>query len=178
MSALELAMRRIVTGFDSEGRPTVLSQEAPPVVFRSELMAGYEIADLCLVDNLPLAANGIDISERPWKLEPPVGGLAWRVATRPPESSGPGDLEGVLDEIGATDGRLSGDSRNTGPGSHATRTVDLMAIISGELWLTVGEEEVHLKPGDFVIQGGVPHAWHNRGSEPCVFVALMLSVAD
>lgn len=57
---------------------------------------------------------------------------------------------------------------------HTTDTIDYDIIISGELWLEMDDEvEVHLTPGDCVIQNGTRHAWRNRGSEPCFMVTVM-----
>jgi len=54
---------------------------------------------------------------------------------------------------------------------HRTQSIDVVVIISGEVDLVLdGGEEVHLLPGDSVIQRGTMHAWCNRGPEPCVAV--------
>ena len=51
-------------------------------------------------------------------------------------------------------------------GMHTTDTVDYDVILSGELWMELDDGvEVHLKPGDCVIQNGTRHAWQNR-SQP------------
>ncbi len=58
---------------------------------------------------------------------------------------------------------------------HRTPTIDVIVIISGEVDLVLdGGEEVHLLPGDSVIQRGTKHAWRNTGPEPCVVVAFMV----
>jgi quercetin dioxygenase-like cupin family protein len=60
------------------------------------------------------------------------------------------------------------------PGMHTSSTIDFEYIISGEVWLELDDGvEVHLRPGDTVVQNGTRHAWHNRGSETCL-VALCL----
>ena len=35
--------------------------------------------------------------------------------------------------------------------------------------------EVHLKPGDVVIQRGTLHNWNNRGTEPCVMAFILVA---
>jgi mannose-6-phosphate isomerase-like protein (cupin superfamily) len=58
---------------------------------------------------------------------------------------------------------------------HTTDTVDYVTILSGELWLVLDNEaEVHLGPGDCVVQNGTQHAWHNRTPAPCVCVGVMV----
>ena len=60
-------------------------------------------------------------------------------------------------------------------GMHTTPTVDYDIIISGELWMELDDGvEVHLTPGDCVIQNSTRHAWRNRGSEPCFMVSIMV----
>ena len=60
-------------------------------------------------------------------------------------------------------------------GMHTTNTIDYEIILSGELWMEVDDGvEVHLKPGDCVIQNGTRHAWRNRGSVPCVMAVVMV----
>jgi quercetin dioxygenase-like cupin family protein len=173
--ALIMEARRVVTGFDTDGKPAILADSAAPVVFGSETVPEYQIAEICVIDHVPTALDAVDVSGRPWGLEPPGAGVVCRIVTRPPESSGQNDLETLLDEIGAGDGRSESDGGQPGqPGQHQTATIDIIVIISGELWLTVGSQEVHLGPGDSVVQGGVPHAWHNRGTEACVMVGVMI----
>ena len=44
------------------------------------------------------------------------------------------------------------------------------------VWVTELEEgEVHLKPGDVVIQLGTNHNWNNRGTVPCVMAYVLIA---
>lgn len=175
-----MGTRRVVTGFDAGGRPAVLSDEEAPVIFESGALPGYEIAEICRTESVPARLDQIRTDRREWEFEPKAGSLAWRVVVRPPESSGR-DLEALLDEVGAAGGRSPGEAGGTGGGGmHQTGTVDWLVVLSGEVWLTVGDggREVHLGPGDCIVQGGVPHAWHNRGTEPCVMAGLMISLVE
>jgi len=58
---------------------------------------------------------------------------------------------------------------------HRTDSVDYAIVISGEMWMQLDKEEVHLKAGDVVIQRGTMHNWVNRGSEPCVMLFILVS---
>jgi len=166
--------RRVITGFDADGKATVVSDGPVPVVLTSDKVPGYAIGEAAFIDGIPAHFSTIDTEGREWSLEPPPGGLVWRIVVRPPES-GTNALEGLLDEVGAEVGRSDADYAPGKGGMHTTATVDLLIILSGEVWLTVGDdEEVHLKAGDFILQGGVPHAWHNRGTEPCVMAGVMM----
>ena len=61
------------------------------------------------------------------------------------------------------------------PGMHTTDTIDFEYVVSGEVWLELDDgEEVHLQPGDTVVQNGTRHAWRNKGTEPCTMVVFLL----
>ncbi len=63
------------------------------------------------------------------------------------------------------------------PGSaerwHRTDSVDYAIVISGEMYMQLDKEEVHLKAGDVVIQRGTIHNWVNRGPEPCLMLFVL-----
>jgi mannose-6-phosphate isomerase-like protein (cupin superfamily) len=43
------------------------------------------------------------------------------------------------------------------------------------MWMEMEDGEVHLKPGDVVIQRGTLHNWNNRGTEPCVMAFVLIA---
>ena len=59
---------------------------------------------------------------------------------------------------------------------HTTDTVDLDLVLSGEMDLELDDgAEVHLRPGDSVVQNGTRHAWRNRdASEPCTMLSILV----
>ena len=58
---------------------------------------------------------------------------------------------------------------------HRTDSVDYAIVISGEMYMQLDKEEVHLKAGDIVIQRGTNHNWVNRGPEPCLMLFALIS---
>ncbi|WP_219894972.1 cupin domain-containing protein [Aquisediminimonas profunda] len=62
-------------------------------------------------------------------------------------------------------------------GMHATATVDLEYVISGELTLILdsGERKV-LRAGDCLVQCGTQHAWLNEGDEPATMLLVFIGV--
>ena len=58
---------------------------------------------------------------------------------------------------------------------HRTDSVDYAICLSGEMWMQLDKEEVHLKAGDVVIQRGTMHNWVNLGQEPCVMLFVLVS---
>ena len=64
------------------------------------------------------------------------------------------------------------------PGMHTTQTVDIGVVLTGELWLELDDgAEVHLRPGDIVVQNGTRHAWRNKGSQPCTVAYALVGAA-
>ncbi|GAP93260.1 putative cupin 2 domain-containing protein [Rosellinia necatrix] len=51
---------------------------------------------------------------------------------------------------------------------HRTLSLDYAVVLSGEIALRLeGGAERVVRAGEFVVQGGVAHAWVNRADEPC-----------
>jgi mannose-6-phosphate isomerase-like protein (cupin superfamily) len=60
------------------------------------------------------------------------------------------------------------------PGMHATHTLDLHVVFSGELTLILETETVTLKPGDSAVLRGGQHAWENRGANPAIWYCVVV----
>lgn len=58
---------------------------------------------------------------------------------------------------------------------HRTDSVDYAICLSGELWMEMEDGEVHLTPGDVVVQRGTLHNWSNRGTEPCIMAYVLIA---
>lgn len=60
---------------------------------------------------------------------------------------------------------------------HMTDGLDYLVIRSGELTMFLDDDvEVVLKEGDYLVQGGVAHAWANRSGAPCVAECFVIGV--
>ncbi|MEV6769013.1 cupin domain-containing protein [Nocardia sp. NPDC051030] len=57
---------------------------------------------------------------------------------------------------------------------HASATVDCVMQLSGESVFLLEDNEIHLKPGDWLVINGVVHSWRNDGDEPAVLIAVMV----
>lgn len=61
------------------------------------------------------------------------------------------------------------------PGMHRTPTVDYVIVLAGEVWLELdGGEGTLVRQGDLVVQGGVRHAWRNKGEAPATLATVMV----
>ena len=152
-------MKRVVTGWDESGKPAILFEGEPPTVMD---FGPIVTTELWVTDSSPPDPKGrSDTSTGTWGLEPPDGGLAFRIVTFHPQS----DADAAA---AAADGPDFLEA-------HATDTIDLIAVISGEITLVFEGREITLGPGDSVVQQSTPHDWINRGSVPCVVAGVLVS---
>jgi mannose-6-phosphate isomerase-like protein (cupin superfamily) len=159
-------MRRVVTGVGGDGRSTVLVDE--------EVVDSYWTPLWGVVAPPVLPADGAPLTSTP---APPLGNPAGGSVM-----PGPGGVQigtfmvpaGVAIEFPPDFDSPAHHLRAQGGGMHATDTVDICFVISGELTMTCEDGTVVvLRPGDWVVQQGAAHAWANRSSEPvtaCVVI--------
>ncbi len=121
-----------------------------------------------------------DGGEPPWSsFVPPADGFRFLLWTVPPESEAAAipaaDVAAGFAELERALPGLLEFNEVDQPGMHTTDTVDLDVVVAGELWLELDDgAEVHLRPGDVVIQNGTRHAWHNRGTVPATIVTALV----
>lgn len=149
-------LQRVVTGVNADGRSAVVRRGASPTVaFPGDSPRAW-VSEIWVGDTVPAdLADDRDLAERDWRLEPPPDGAAFRLFQLPPRSEGGSDS-----------------------GMHVTSSVDCVVVLSGRVWLVLEEDEVELGPGDSVVQRGTVHDWQNRGDEPCVVAAVLVSARD
>ena len=154
-------VRRVVTVIDDDGVSRVESDGPPPQIIRHP--SGTELTAVWTIDEIPIAATAPGDRDEYAFLSPPQGIIFRRVEVPP-------DAGRFVDD--------EGNPREPAPdeGMHQTPTIYLIQVLEGELWLLLPEgEEVHLKPGDLVVQRGTVHAWRNRTDRPTRYFAVMLS---
>jgi hypothetical protein len=150
----------VVTGDDADGHAVVLSDGPAPMVVGAEpndlgdVYEGFRITELWQTQATPPDLSGQDLSGLPFELDPVPGGLHWRIVSWP-----------AVEERSVI---------------HRTETVDFLYIVSGQMYLGVGDDdetlrEVLLGPGDTVVALANMHSWRNPGPGPCIAVASMLS---
>jgi mannose-6-phosphate isomerase-like protein (cupin superfamily) len=170
-------VRRVVTGKDPAGKSVFVSDEQVEPV-KPVLMPGLEFVRLWGDDTTPsLPTDGTRPTASAFF--PPPDGYRFAFVTIPPEGSSapPADID-VQQAITKLNEELPGmmdHMEPDNPGMHTTDTVDLDLVLSGEMDLELDDgAEVHLRPGDCVIQNGTRHAWHNRTSEPCRMLSILV----
>ena len=140
-------MKRVVTGHDQDGKSVFVSIGEPPHTVALE--HGTQLTYCWKTSGTPVVpATGSDPTLAVSSIYPTLGEISFGIVQVP------GNVQGSM---------------------HTTDTVDYITIVSGEIWLVLDDGgEVHLTPGDCVIQNGTRHAWHTRTPEPCVFVGVVV----
>lgn len=183
MNDLKLAgARRIVTFIDQLGQSRIESEKRAPRVINYSETPGLRGSVLWATESTPtLGGDYYDPAPNLKTIHPPTGGSVFMILTVPPDSVYTSEdfnpeksiaeqmrlMPGIID-------RMEPDA----PGFHRTDTLDYVIVLTGNVWLVVGGEEVQLHPGDTVIQAGARHAWQNRGESPATLALVLLGAEN
>jgi mannose-6-phosphate isomerase-like protein (cupin superfamily) len=168
-------VKRYVVGLNENGKSAVLMDGVPN---QQELKDWFWRATLWKTRETPVdnSIPGDRSLDGGAARSPFPDGLLVRVEWVLPDHS-PEDAPKVWDEINKATGhtqQTSDKDKQRSPSIHRTNTLDVMTILRGQIYLLLDEEEILLKPTDTVIVQGVNHGWSNRGTEPCLFTAVMI----
>ena len=164
-------MRRIVTGHNQDGK-SVIKIDGPP-----SRSIGEDVGGLFEIWNTDGGVIKIDRADIDIILSPLKGGTKFRYFKINPTPEGvPIEmLESLAAEafkkIGAEHERVD---TTRHPTMHKTKTIDYIILLDGDVTLLLDEDEVSLKPFDVVVQRGTNHAWINNGTEPALFIAVLI----
>jgi mannose-6-phosphate isomerase-like protein (cupin superfamily) len=164
--------RRVITGQNPSGQSIFFEDACSES--RMEMPGVVSMVDLWRMERIPAV---LDDNESPTGapiLNPPSGGLIARLVGIPPrDQKVPDELfASAFEEVAAASNRAQSDRH---PGMHKTPTVDLIYIVSGEVYAVLDEGEKLLKAGDLLVQRGTSHAWDNRATETCYMLAVLVS---
>lgn len=85
----------------------------------------------------------------------------------PPDADRPDNVQEILTEMREkVPDLLAAYDPSRGRVMHRTDSVNVLMVASGEPILVLETGRTHLRPGDWVVQQGTWHAWHNPGVEP------------
>ena len=172
-----MKVRRVVTGHNRSGKAVFVSDATVEPV-TAELMPGSEFHKLWGGDRTPSFPDDGAEPAQPTYF-PPIGGFRFGMFSLPPASSvaapQPADMAAAARALGAKLPGLTSYMEPDAPGMHTTPTIDFEVVLDGEVWLELdGGKEVHLHPGDTVVQNGTRHAWHNRGHKPARLAVFII----
>jgi len=143
---MALAVRRLITGHDANGRAIVEIDEVPTDVFSGR--PGATAANIWTTEGFP--ANNDGAADE---------GLR-KVGTTLPN----GTIFRVIEF-----------APGVAPRNHRTDSIDYIAVMSGEIDMELDGSVVHLRAGDVMVQRGTIHNWVNRGTEPCVLAVVLVA---
>ena len=170
------SIRRIMTGFGSAGRSTLLPVETVPI---EEFVAipGFAVP---VVASMSPGSDHAAASQDTKSLIPPPGGATFTFLSLAPASwSARADFDQAAanTEMAARLPQFATLFDADRPGMHATPTVDYGVVISGQAVLEMDDgSEIVLHPGDVFVQNATRHAWHNRGDVPALLALVMIGV--
>ena len=172
-----MTVRCVVTGQDATGKSVFVADEQRPSLEMALLPPGSEFHRLWGEDGTPALPTDGSQPEQP-TFFPAAGGYRFLFFTLAPHGTSvdlPDDMDAAVVELNEKLPGMSDWMEPDNPGMHTTDTVDIDIVLSGEVWLELDDgAEVHLLPGDCVIQNGTRHLWNNKGDVPCrMFAALI-----
>lgn len=179
----EVAIRRVVTGHDAEGRAVILEDGPVPRVQRIGGDHGplfHEVWNTRATP-APIDRDSGEPAEEGIQLAPPKGGTRIRVLDIPPddatfESLTPEQIQAHFAAVGAAE--APGVEQDGGARRHAfmhrTETIDYGIVLEGELTLIMDVGETVVRPGDIVIQRGTNHGWANRSNRNCRIAFVLI----
>ena len=172
------AVRRIVTGHDSQGR-SIVQEDGPPA--RVATLGGESGTTFHEIWNTRATPAPIDRAsgeppEPGISLLPPKGGTRIRILDIPPDDGTVAALpreavRALFDAIGAGHALAENPPH---PLMHRTETVDYGIVLEGEVTLILDDSETIVRAGDVVVQRGTMHAWVNKGTVPAVFAFILI----
>ena len=175
-----MKIRRVVTGHDESGKAVFVDdRELDPITV--SLSPGAEYHRLWGGNEAPHFPDDGSLPDSD-PFFPPVGGYRFLTFVVPPghrqeagEPPDPATIEAGMVEMQERLPGLADHMEADAPGMHTTATIDFEIVLEGEVWLELDDgAEVHLKPGDAVVQNGTRHAWRNKGDVPARLVAFIV----
>ena len=171
------SVRRVVTGHDAAGKAVVLF-DGPAPNAKLRQATGLTSTLLWVTDESPAdVSRTADRSERDIGVAPPPRGSIFRVVDFPPAAeTGVIDNDAMLLELALARPDRYGGIRN--PLMHRTKSIDYAVVISGEIDMFLDDSDVHLKPGDVLVQQGTIHGWVNRGEVTCRVAFVLIDAEE
>jgi hypothetical protein len=170
---LRAEARRVVSGVDAQGLSTVVSDRNTTSRLAG---AGSTKCDIWRVDDLPAQFDDWGSLTDDVVTMPAPRGFVYRLTTFPPDSEWDASA-GYADSRGPIPDREPAQITVAVPGMHVTETIDIVTVLSGEIYAVLETCETLLRPGDTFVQRGTRHAWHNRSDQPVTVVSLMVGAS-
>ena len=175
-------VRTVVTGHDAQGRSLVASDSLAGPDSPNTYVPNHD-PNVCLTNiwtfaSVPTSAVDEPIGSSKFTLKPAQGGAIFRYLELPPESTRRYDgIDEYFRNMDAGGDQAQG-AKKRHPAMHKTRTVDVLVVLTGEVWLLLDEGEVLCRQGDFIVQRATNHAWSNRTDKPCSLALILVDALE
>jgi quercetin dioxygenase-like cupin family protein len=167
-------IRRIVTGFDADGK-SIFTEDAVAPFKENSARPGHRSWPVWATSQLPVSVHEPDHGPDAHGIMPPKGGAFLKIVDIPPEPADPVERAKALDRLREV--HLKGEQHpepgvrrhpeSVHPGMHETDSIDYAIVLTGEVYAIMEKGEKLMKAGDVLIQRGTLHAWSNRSDAPC-----------
>jgi mannose-6-phosphate isomerase-like protein (cupin superfamily) len=171
------SVRRIITGHDSEGRSTIISDAPSPHSMTLSGVETFGVTDLWKTASAPADnATFADPCSSVITLAPPASGTVLRLVEFPPDKDyiGRWKRAEAFASMGTSGAQAIDDSAARHEAMHRTASVDYAIVIEGEICAVLDTTETIMRPGDFLIQRGTNHAWSNRSDKPALVAFVLI----
>ncbi|OFZ98852.1 MAG: hypothetical protein A3H35_09540 [Betaproteobacteria bacterium RIFCSPLOWO2_02_FULL_62_17] len=163
--------RRVVTIDRVPNKGSVIADGPAPDVRTDPARPGFMVSRLWVTDGSPAKIVN-ETLHLPHAIEPPEKGSVLRVYNFPPDKAwqgrvGRADVDAYFKAMGSP-AASTWSAQAPHPYMQKTRTLDICAVLEGEIALVLDTREVKLAAGDVVVQRGTNHAWSNRSDKPAV----------
>jgi len=168
--------RRVVTGHDMSGKSVFVLDGSPPRTVMFGTLPGFKIRELWTTEAIPMipVPKG-DPTVGMKSFVPKPGGSRFKLVVFPPGEQEEFDPDAFRREYREKVPGLAETMEEEDLAMHTTDTIDYGVIVRGEIMLELDYgATVTLKAGDCFIQNGTRHAWHNRGTEPCLMAVVLV----
>jgi quercetin dioxygenase-like cupin family protein len=171
-----MAVRRVVTGVDEQGRSHVVSDSAPPCILATAGSKAPEVVYVWTTDAVPDAPNsGTDPTRVDQEFLPGPSGSRLMIMTYPAGFGVEPPDPAVGTEMTSTDLAMTYERVLM----HRTTTVDYGIVLTGEMTMLLDSgEELTLRPTDVIVQNGAVHGWRNASDAPSVVAFVMIGAHD
>jgi hypothetical protein len=172
-----MLVRRLVTGQSAAGMSAIVSDEhVQPITVG--LIPGAEFHALWGSDTPHHLPANTTSGGKTQTWFPPAGGFRFGLVTLPPDAEA-SKLDMPIDAAFAEFRQKLPGMLETmepeNPGMHMSDTIDFVYIVSGEIWLDLGDgAPTRVSAGECVIQNGTRHAWRNSSTAPCVMAVALI----
>jgi mannose-6-phosphate isomerase-like protein (cupin superfamily) len=172
-------VRRVITVHDESGKAVVQVDSITPHKHAAP-NGGPVSHGLWVTGSTPAEAAGVaDRFAGQMGITPPKNGTIFTIVDfAPSQEPPPGvDNEAMQRRLGPEHSSPKA-RKPSHPAMHRTRTVDYGIVLSGEIDMVMDDSELHLKPGDVVIQQATNHAWINRGKVVCRIAFVLIDAVE